>query len=166
MARRKSRVSIELGVQGSESTPSSKFHKLPRIESSRLVHEPIHFHSDSKFNVQNALRIDSSSSESIPTRIIWFFKGLKGVRGPELGLRQQRTIGSSKCLWGFCFHVGQRLTSRLTDRKRSGPADWSSGKYERWSSSASSGSVGIGYDNRSGELTVACRNRHSSYAFA
>ncbi|MED6195946.1 hypothetical protein PIB30_042614 [Stylosanthes scabra] len=73
--------------------------------------------------------------------------GLRGVRGPELGLQQQRTIGSSKCLWRFCFRVGQRLTPRLT--------------YERWSSSASSGSVRIGYDNRSGELTVACRNRHT-----
>ncbi|MED6174602.1 hypothetical protein PIB30_070544 [Stylosanthes scabra] len=31
---------------------------------------------------------------------------------------------------------------------------WSSGKYEQWSSSASSGSVGLGYDNRPGELTV------------
>ncbi|MED6111200.1 hypothetical protein PIB30_050235 [Stylosanthes scabra] len=36
----------------------------------------------------------------------------------------------------------------MKDRKRSGPDDWSSGKYERWSSSASFGSVGIGYDNR------------------
>ncbi|MED6135553.1 hypothetical protein PIB30_047623 [Stylosanthes scabra] len=36
------------------------------------------------------------------------------------------------------------------------------GKYERWLSSASSGSVGIGCDNRPGELTVACRNRHAS----
>ncbi|MED6113949.1 hypothetical protein PIB30_075564, partial [Stylosanthes scabra] len=61
-----SRVHIELGVQGSESTPSSRFHKLPGIESSRLVHEPIRFYSDFKFNVQNTLRVDSSSSESIP----------------------------------------------------------------------------------------------------
>ncbi|MED6124188.1 hypothetical protein PIB30_056751 [Stylosanthes scabra] len=38
----------------------------------------------------------------------------------------------------------------MKDRLRSGPGDWSSGKYERWSSSASSGSVGIGYDNRPG----------------
>ncbi|MED6160524.1 hypothetical protein PIB30_052185 [Stylosanthes scabra] len=65
MARRKSRVSIELGVQGSESTPSSRFHKLPRIESSRLTPEPIRFHTGFQFNVQNALRIDSYSSESI-----------------------------------------------------------------------------------------------------
>ncbi|MED6213649.1 hypothetical protein PIB30_095324 [Stylosanthes scabra] len=39
------------------------------------------------------------------------------------------------------------------------------GKYERWLSNASSGSVGLGYDNRPGELTVACRNRHASCAF-
>ncbi|MED6171408.1 hypothetical protein PIB30_040551 [Stylosanthes scabra] len=38
----------------------------------------------------------------------------EGSRGLELGLRQQRTIGSSKRLWGLCFHVGQKLTSRLT----------------------------------------------------
>ncbi|MED6184545.1 hypothetical protein PIB30_048378 [Stylosanthes scabra] len=42
---------------------------------------------------------------------------------------------------------------------------WSSGKYERWSSSASSRSVGLGYDNRPGELTVACRNRLFRYRF-
>ncbi|MED6167763.1 hypothetical protein PIB30_005728 [Stylosanthes scabra] len=38
----------------------------------------------------------------------------EGSRGLELGLRQQQNIGSSKCLWGCCFHVGQKLTSRLT----------------------------------------------------
>ncbi|MED6195742.1 hypothetical protein PIB30_040921 [Stylosanthes scabra] len=70
------------------------------------------------------------------------------------------TIGSSKCLSGSCFHVEQELTSRLTGRLNGPP-----GKYERWLSSASSGSVGIGYDNRPGELTVACRNRHASSAF-
>ncbi|MED6182575.1 hypothetical protein PIB30_029708 [Stylosanthes scabra] len=51
--------------RGFESTPSSRFHELPRMESSRLVHEPIRFYSDFKFNVQNTLRVDSSSSESI-----------------------------------------------------------------------------------------------------
>ncbi|MED6134730.1 hypothetical protein PIB30_039732 [Stylosanthes scabra] len=69
-----SRVHIEFGVQGSESTLCSRFHKLPRIKSSRLVPEPIRFHSDFKFNVQNALRIDSSSSESILMRIVLAFK--------------------------------------------------------------------------------------------
>ncbi|MED6145125.1 hypothetical protein PIB30_022123 [Stylosanthes scabra] len=48
----------------------------------------------------------------------------------------------------------------LASRKNGPPR-----KYERWLSSASSGSVGIGYDNRPGELTVACRNRHASSAF-
>ncbi|MED6221313.1 hypothetical protein PIB30_053255 [Stylosanthes scabra] len=91
----------------------------------------------------------------------------EGSGGLELDLRQQRTIGSSKCLWGLCFHVGQRLTLRLTvaaggppanvPATNLGPADWSSGKFKRWSSSASSGSVGIGYDNRPGELILACR---------
>ncbi|MED6204180.1 hypothetical protein PIB30_006596 [Stylosanthes scabra] len=52
--------------RGFESTSFSRFHKLPRIESSRLVPEPIRSHTDYKFNVQNALRIDSPSSESIP----------------------------------------------------------------------------------------------------
>ncbi|MED6209618.1 hypothetical protein PIB30_056509 [Stylosanthes scabra] len=91
MARRKSRVSIELGVQnrlqsrglqssrfkGFESTPHSKFHELPRIESIRLVAEPIRFHPIFKFNVQNALRIDSSSSESILKRRNLVFKGFQ-----------------------------------------------------------------------------------------
>ncbi|MED6133999.1 hypothetical protein PIB30_033422 [Stylosanthes scabra] len=56
--------------------------------------------------------------------------------------------------------------STLNNRLPSGPDDWSSGKYERWLSGASSGSVGLGYDNRPGELILAYRNRHSSYAFA
>ncbi|MED6217648.1 hypothetical protein PIB30_019598 [Stylosanthes scabra] len=34
------------------------------------------------------------------------------------------------------------------DRLRSGLDDWSSGKYEQWLSGASSGSVGLGYDNQ------------------
>ncbi|MED6137461.1 hypothetical protein PIB30_065257 [Stylosanthes scabra] len=38
----------------------------------------------------------------------------RGRKGYRLGLWQQRTIGSSKCLWGSCFHVGQELTLRLT----------------------------------------------------
>ncbi|MED6111657.1 hypothetical protein PIB30_054307 [Stylosanthes scabra] len=96
MARRKSRARIELGVQGFESTPHPKFPKLPRIESTLLVIESIRFHPVFKFNVQNALRIDSSSSESILKR------------------RKLRSIGSSKCMWGSCFHVGQELTSWLT----------------------------------------------------
>ncbi|MED6206610.1 hypothetical protein PIB30_028472 [Stylosanthes scabra] len=75
MAQKKSRVSIELGVQGFESTPHSKFHELPRIESIRLVIEPIRFHPVFKFNVQNALRIDSSSSESILKRRNMVSKG-------------------------------------------------------------------------------------------
>ncbi|MED6158129.1 hypothetical protein PIB30_029926 [Stylosanthes scabra] len=49
-----------------ESTPSSRFHKLPRIESIQLVPEPIRFYPDFKINIQNALIIDSPSSESIP----------------------------------------------------------------------------------------------------
>ncbi|MED6133407.1 hypothetical protein PIB30_027946 [Stylosanthes scabra] len=84
-----------------------------------------------------------------------------GSGGLKLDLRQQRTIGSSKRLWGLCFHVGQRLTSRLTvaagvvyDRGRLiGPP----GKYERWSSGASTGPVGNDYYNRPDELILACR---------
>ncbi|MED6107660.1 hypothetical protein PIB30_016103 [Stylosanthes scabra] len=38
----------------------------------------------------------------------------RGRKGYRLGLWQQRTIESSKCLWGSCFQVGQELTSRLT----------------------------------------------------
>ncbi|MED6136965.1 hypothetical protein PIB30_060644 [Stylosanthes scabra] len=107
---------------GFESTPRSKFHELPRIESIRLVTEPIRFHPAFKFNIQNALRIDSSSSESILHRRNMVSKGIKrGRKGYRLGLWQQRTIGSSKCLWGSCFHVGQELTSRLTVAAR-GPS--------------------------------------------
>ncbi|MED6110142.1 hypothetical protein PIB30_040200 [Stylosanthes scabra] len=53
----------------------------------------------------------------------------------------------------------------VKDRLRLGPDDWYSGKYERWLSGASSGSVGLGYDNRPGELILAYRNRHASSAF-
>ncbi|MED6137628.1 hypothetical protein PIB30_066691 [Stylosanthes scabra] len=38
----------------------------------------------------------------------------------------------------------------MKDCLRSGPDDWSSRKYNRWLSGASSGSVGLGYDNRPG----------------
>ncbi|MED6197942.1 hypothetical protein PIB30_061573 [Stylosanthes scabra] len=57
------------------------------------------------------------------------------------------------------------VVSRRGDRLRSGPDDWSSGKYNRWLSGASSGSVGLGYDNRPGDVILAYRNRHSPYAF-
>ncbi|MED6172997.1 hypothetical protein PIB30_055240 [Stylosanthes scabra] len=53
----------------------------------------------------------------------------------------------------------------MKDRLRSGQDDWSSGKYNRWLSGASSRSVGLGYDNRPGELILAYRNRHASLAF-
>ncbi|MED6213464.1 hypothetical protein PIB30_093649, partial [Stylosanthes scabra] len=138
MARRKSRVSIELGVQDFESTPPSKFHKLPRIESIQLVTEPILFHPDFKFNVQNALRIDSSSSESILKRMILVFKGLTS----------RLTVAAG----GPPANVPATNLEIINDRGQLiGPP----GKYEQWLSSASSGSVGIGYDNRPGELTVA-----------
>ncbi|MED6107072.1 hypothetical protein PIB30_010519 [Stylosanthes scabra] len=68
----------------------------------------------------------------------------RGRKGYRLGLWQQRTIGSSKCLWGSCCHVGQGRTSRLTKSftigaGKNGPSE----KYERRLSSASSGSVGL-----------------------
>ncbi|MED6124271.1 hypothetical protein PIB30_057383 [Stylosanthes scabra] len=46
----------------------------------------------------------------------------RGRKGYRLGLWQQRTIGSSKCLWGSCFHMGQELTSRLTVAAGGSPA--------------------------------------------
>ncbi|MED6194907.1 hypothetical protein PIB30_032935 [Stylosanthes scabra] len=52
-------------VEGLESTPHSKFHEPPKIESIRRITEPIRFHPVFKNNVQNARRIDSPSSESI-----------------------------------------------------------------------------------------------------
>ncbi|MED6187406.1 hypothetical protein PIB30_076128 [Stylosanthes scabra] len=118
MARRESRVCIELGVQGPklstlnrfvanwnrlypcglkenyltfnrvesefdpESTPSSKPYELFRIESSRLVPEPIHFHPDFTFNVRKALRVDSSTSELIPKRSV---RGVKRTRCSAYG---------------------------------------------------------------------------------
>ncbi|MED6199430.1 hypothetical protein PIB30_075861 [Stylosanthes scabra] len=54
------------------------------------------------------------------------FAGLEAIEGSKsspsesilLSMEsQQRTIGSSKCMWGLCFPVGQRLTSRLTMRR-------------------------------------------------
>ncbi|MED6175312.1 hypothetical protein PIB30_077162 [Stylosanthes scabra] len=83
MARRKSRVSIELGIQGFESTLHSKFHELPRIKSIRWVTEPIRFHPVFKFNVQNALRIDSSSSESILKRRNVVSEGFQRLRDDD-----------------------------------------------------------------------------------
>ncbi|MED6222032.1 hypothetical protein PIB30_060589 [Stylosanthes scabra] len=61
-----SRCMLEIDEnKGLESTPPSKFHEPPKIESIRRITEPIRFHPVFKFNVQNALRIDSSSSETI-----------------------------------------------------------------------------------------------------
>ncbi|MED6111878.1 hypothetical protein PIB30_056363 [Stylosanthes scabra] len=78
MARRKSRVSIELGVQDLENGLLNRFGETP-----------------SRLHLQD-----------------FVYEGSR--QGLELGLRQQRTIGSSKCLWGFSFHMGQKLTSQLT----------------------------------------------------
>ncbi|MED6210557.1 hypothetical protein PIB30_065192 [Stylosanthes scabra] len=69
--------------QGLESTPCSKFHEPPKIESIRRITEPIRFHPVFKFNVQNALRIDSSSSESIPMRKNMISKGFQRLIGDE-----------------------------------------------------------------------------------
>ncbi|MED6170383.1 hypothetical protein PIB30_030356 [Stylosanthes scabra] len=62
---------------GFESTPPSKFHKRPRIESIRLVTESIRLYLVFKFNILNALRIDSSSSESILKRMNMVSKGFQ-----------------------------------------------------------------------------------------
>ncbi|MED6175028.1 hypothetical protein PIB30_074636 [Stylosanthes scabra] len=51
--------------QGLESTPHSKFLEPPKIESIRRITEPIRFHPVFKFNVQNALRIDSKEKEHV-----------------------------------------------------------------------------------------------------
>ncbi|MED6196191.1 hypothetical protein PIB30_045083 [Stylosanthes scabra] len=48
-----------------------------RIESIRWITEPIRFHPVFKFNVHNALRIDSSSSESILKRRNMVSKGFQ-----------------------------------------------------------------------------------------
>ncbi|MED6172656.1 hypothetical protein PIB30_052060 [Stylosanthes scabra] len=71
------RNDVEMIGEGFELTPHSKLHERPRIESIRLVTKPIRFHPVFKFNVQNALRIDSSSSESIPKRRNLVSKGFQ-----------------------------------------------------------------------------------------
>ncbi|MED6157795.1 hypothetical protein PIB30_026733 [Stylosanthes scabra] len=57
------------------------------------------------------------------------FAGLEAIEGSKsspsesiLLLMESRTIGSSKCMRGLCFHVGQRLTSRLTVAAEGPPA--------------------------------------------
>ncbi|MED6134848.1 hypothetical protein PIB30_040798 [Stylosanthes scabra] len=117
MARKKSRVSIDLGVQRLKDFKTCLLNRFDRASSRFHIQNFMNcrFHPVFKFNVQNALRIDSSSSESILKRRNLVFKGIKrGQKGYRLGLWQQRTIRSSKCLWGSCFYVGQELTSRLT----------------------------------------------------
>ncbi|MED6146729.1 hypothetical protein PIB30_037353 [Stylosanthes scabra] len=56
----------------------------------------------------------------------------------------------------------------MKDRKRSGPDDWSSGKYERWLPGASTGPVGNGYYNRPGsslgsQRSISGEHRVSSF---
>ncbi|MED6180339.1 hypothetical protein PIB30_009407 [Stylosanthes scabra] len=72
-----SNLPIESIRQSLESTPHSKFHEPPKIESIRWVIEPIRFHPVFKFNVQNAFRIDFSSSESILMRRNMISKGFQ-----------------------------------------------------------------------------------------
>ncbi|MED6175724.1 hypothetical protein PIB30_081060 [Stylosanthes scabra] len=73
-------LTIEMGL---ESTPHSKFLEPPKIESIRRITEPIRFHPVFKFNVQNALRIDSSSYESILKRRNMISKGFQRLIGDE-----------------------------------------------------------------------------------
>ncbi|MED6162710.1 hypothetical protein PIB30_073148 [Stylosanthes scabra] len=68
-----------------ESTPHSKFHEPPKIESIRRITEPIRLHPTFKFNVQNALRIDSSSSESILKRKNMISKGFQRANDSAYG---------------------------------------------------------------------------------
>ncbi|MED6149797.1 hypothetical protein PIB30_066005 [Stylosanthes scabra] len=95
--------------------------------------------------------------------------------------RDMQTIGSSKrergseslsisLILGFSVMIYEKPPliyeiNVMKDRLRSGPDDWSSRKYERWLSGASSGSVGLGYDNRPSELILAYRNRIFRYRF-
>ncbi|MED6164713.1 hypothetical protein PIB30_092807 [Stylosanthes scabra] len=71
-------LSLASRYGGLESTPHSKFHEPPKIESIRRITELIRFHPVSKFNVQNALIIDSSSSKSILKRRNMISKGGAG----------------------------------------------------------------------------------------
>ncbi|MED6182609.1 hypothetical protein PIB30_030089 [Stylosanthes scabra] len=91
-----------------------------------------------------------------------------GTWNHPVQVRQRKSRMSSGCAWMLddAKGIARMHLAWRPDRLRSGLDDWSSGKYERWSSSASSGSVELGYDNRPCELILACRNRHSSCAFA
>ncbi|MED6158462.1 hypothetical protein PIB30_032904 [Stylosanthes scabra] len=221
MARRKSRVCIELGVQ--------KMKVLSYGESIRVVTEPIRWailkvkHEflrilnrlsgsvnrfvfvqrpklvilnrfvtlESSFQLQSSrvdvvskpLKLDSSES-TVPLLNRFHFVARWFSR-----VLPRTFSGYISCIVRPCFYkiytvsLGVRGVKRtrcsaygnsgplgviddVKDRLRSGPDNWSSRKYERWLSGASSESVGLDYDNRPGELILAYRNRHSSCAFA
>ncbi|MED6159570.1 hypothetical protein PIB30_043435 [Stylosanthes scabra] len=89
--------------------------------SNRLA-EPKHF---------KIFKIHHQRADSVRLRTDSFLDRIQEGRGlllnrfalPSSRFSEKRTIGSSKCLWGLCFHVGQRLTSRLTVATRGPPAN-------------------------------------------
>ncbi|MED6184448.1 hypothetical protein PIB30_047512 [Stylosanthes scabra] len=128
--------------------------------------EPIRFWTEPKSDFLNRFVVLASRLELLDLenfenlRIERVDSVSRGIDSkPYLGLKTelelQWTIGSSKCLWGSCVHVGQELTSQLTvaaggllpteekiinDRGRLiGPP----GKYERWLSGASTGPMQV-----------------------
>ncbi|MED6121846.1 hypothetical protein PIB30_033861 [Stylosanthes scabra] len=87
------------------------------------------------------------------------FQVYEGSRqGLKLGLRQQRTIGSSKFLWGLCSHVGQGLTLRFTIAAGGPPANIVNdrGRMMGPRGSATDGSLALVLD-RSGLATTTDR---------
>ncbi|MED6171307.1 hypothetical protein PIB30_039572 [Stylosanthes scabra] len=112
-------------------------------------------------SVWGSLRIDSTPSESIPLCCKWVFKSFtENVQWLHL----MHNIPLFYKFYTVTLGVRGVKRTRCLAYGNSGPSGVVNiyGAFERWSSSASSGSVGLGYDNRPGELILAYRNRHSS----
>ncbi|MED6124266.1 hypothetical protein PIB30_057325 [Stylosanthes scabra] len=125
--------------------------------------------------LREALLVESKDYEQLYLDTRWRDQGSRvyielGIQvyegsrqGLKLGLRQQRTIGGSNCLWDLCFHVRYWLTSWLTVAAGGPPANivYDRGRMIGPRGSATDGSPALVLD-RSGLATTTDRDVHTS----
>ncbi|MED6108613.1 hypothetical protein PIB30_025741 [Stylosanthes scabra] len=152
---------------------SSKSSNFITSEPIQFIIEPIHFWAGFKVKTLNrcAFGVESTRMKNLrnegfakcsESTLIWgepihFWTVSKRLLLNRFALPSSR-FSEKVNVAAYGSGRGASPTSRLPtyvyDRGRLiGPP----GKYERWSSSASSGSVGLGYYNRPDELILACR---------
>ncbi|MED6123050.1 hypothetical protein PIB30_045674, partial [Stylosanthes scabra] len=111
-------------VRGTESTRTSRLELLD-FEDFKNLHpkrvDSVRRGIDSKpfytFLTELELQVESIRE------ILESIRAFLNLENEEFDRRYKRTIESSKCMWGSCFHVGQELTSRLTVAAGGPPAN-------------------------------------------